>query len=100
MNFTTPINLGIHLTNVLLNPTNHKLAHVQYKYISLQQESKECTLVDNNLKKLLLTKIPALYTSTLKISITSFFRVSTKQILQQLYTTYGTLGLANLKNDN
>ena len=90
MDFIAPINPGIHPT-IPTNPTATELAHAQREHQALQTEWQQYIATDNALKQQLLSAIPDIYTNTLRNAVTGYSRITTRDILNHLYRTYGRI---------
>jgi hypothetical protein len=91
-----PVNPGVHPN---LGGTAQQIAQADRIHKDEVKQFQTCTVVDANLKKLILEAVPPTYLEELADTVMGFANVTCLEILQHLRTTYGTVTPDDLKTN-
>ena len=99
MNFIRPVNPGVHPI-LALGATDAQIAHRKREHEEHTREFRVFQAADNALKNLLVNAVDAPYIKDLRDRVTGFATRSTRDILQYLYRTYGSVTPAQLSGND
>jgi hypothetical protein len=93
--FIQPINPGLQ-PNILAGATGQQISAITWGHTKTHRIWKEYLATDKNLKQQVLAAVNETYYRTLRNRITGFANVTTWQLIEHLYNTYGNINPADL----